>query len=598
MKNFNGYVILALLALSVLYVVAVPAVRGQQGGLAYMGSEYCGQCHVDKYNSWIRSGHASTLLTADEARERGYPLPEGVQWNDVLFAIGGFKWRILYINSSGYLITWHYENGSRVPGLNQWNIMTKRWADYLPGEEVPFTCAVCHTTGYTPGATTKSRPGILGSWAINGVACERCHGPGGGADEVIGPHKGTGTPLSTLKDPIVCAWCHVRASYEDIIKLQQYMSLSEVPEDLLKKITNIDAKNGLILSHEQFEEWYNSPHAKAGVTCQTCHDPHASAGEEGIKTQCRQCHVFQAAIYEYSTMAKLGVECTDCHMPPIAKSAEGRADIFFGDVRSHLFRINTSADAVLTYIGDDGREYANPYIPLGYACGQPGCHGASGFIEGTLEPILSNRAWDTRRAAEVVAGIQSHTQERLEELKSAISEAEGLLQKLRDAGVQQEYIDLVSSVLTDAKTIARAVEADGTLGVHNPDVDAWIDKAIAAVRSAEVLASIAISLNNVSSQINEVLPRIAELESKASEISVIASRLNETISRVSSLSTDVNELNKRIEGLEGNLTEIGRINEAITQAEESRSTARSSLFIGVMALVIAIIAVGVAVAKR
>lgn len=85
-----------------------------------------------------------------------------------------------------------------VAGGNQWNTETQRWVSYEAGQVVKYDCGACHTTDYNPTGTVSNMPGIVGSWTISGITCERCHGPGGGTDKVAGPHRGTGTPLSLL----------------------------------------------------------------------------------------------------------------------------------------------------------------------------------------------------------------------------------------------------------------------------------------------------------------------------------------------------------------------------------------------------------------
>lgn len=84
-------------------------------------------------------------------------------------------------------------------------------------------------------------------------------------------------------------------------------------------MTDIDAEGGMIQHHEQFEEWYNSPHAEVGVTC---HDPHSHE----IVKECGECHKAQAKVYGGGLMAKIGVTCEKCHMAKAVKSAEGNPD--------------------------------------------------------------------------------------------------------------------------------------------------------------------------------------------------------------------------------------------------------------------------------
>lgn len=212
----------------------------------------------------------------------------------------------------------------------------------------------------------------------------------------------------------MCGQCHIRTSTDLILQGQSLEELEANP-DLLAVMTDIDAKGGMIQHHEQFEEWYNSPHKEGG--CQTCHDPHS--GE--IEKECGDCHTAQANIFKESIMARLGVTCENCHMAKAVKSAEGNAKLYFGDVPSHLFRINTSATATLL---DSSGKKANGYLTLGWSCAAPNCHGAVTMPRDILiEGRIATR-WDTAKAAAVVEKIQTNVSAKLEEAKVAIARAE------------------------------------------------------------------------------------------------------------------------------------------------------------------------------
>lgn len=334
-------------------------------------------------------------------------------------------------------------------------------------------------------------PGIVGSWVFPGITCERCHGPGGGTDEQAGPHQGTGTPKDVLEDPLLCGQCHIRTSRTNVLAIQGYSYLDEVPQDLLNVMTDIDAKGGLIRHHEQFEEWYNSPHKDAGVTCQTCHYAHSTSP----KVECGDCHTAQADMYEDSLMARVGVECVDCHMAKTGKSAEGNPAIYLGDVRSHLFRITTDPDATLTYKDPEtGKEYGNTAIPLGWACATPGCHGVQGVSVSTAYAVVPS-GWDTETAAEVVSNIQSMVGAELTSLKSLVSDAEAELSNAREMGIGTEQLAIPTQLIEEAKNVISKVEADDTYGVHNPEVidelEAAKDKvsfALSLIKQAEAFS--------------------------------------------------------------------------------------------------------------
>jgi hypothetical protein len=57
----------------------------------YAGARACADCHIDKYNDYRASGHPKKLRPAAEARAWGIPLPEGYDWNDISYVIGGAR---------------------------------------------------------------------------------------------------------------------------------------------------------------------------------------------------------------------------------------------------------------------------------------------------------------------------------------------------------------------------------------------------------------------------------------------------------------------------------------------------------------------------
>ncbi len=92
----------------------------------------------------------------------------------------------------------------------------------------------------------------------------------------------------------------------------------------------------------------------------------------GIKLMCENCHLDETESFINSDIehyeSSAGPDCIDCHMARAAKSAVAVGP-FEGDVRSHLFRINTAADAEM--FTPDG-SFANGYLTLEYTCLQ--CH--------------------------------------------------------------------------------------------------------------------------------------------------------------------------------------------------------------------------------
>ncbi len=305
-KNWIGAAVVALLCL-----VIIPAAQAQA---QYMGSESCFNCHPTEFNDWKVSGHPYKLVPVDDASVRPIPLPSGIRFNDVTYVIGGYKWKSRYVDTEGYIITTVFseEDGSAIPGMNQYNNFTGEWSNYHAGElNKPYNCGSCHTTGWvadedweTDGTLEDNQdglPGMHGTFEFGGIHCEECHGPG--------------NTMAVDDSAAACGSCHFRGD-----------------------IATIPASGGFIRHHEQYNEQLASPHQN--FRCVTCHNPHKRA-EFSIVRTCSDCHPSQAASYAMTSMGAVGVTCEDCHMPYASKSAQALGP-YKGDVRTHLFSINSA----------------------------------------------------------------------------------------------------------------------------------------------------------------------------------------------------------------------------------------------------------------
>jgi hypothetical protein len=331
-----------------------PAGDAATASQSFVGSDKCAACHEAVYDKFVQSGHPYKLTKIEEGIPPAYPhdevtggvteAPVGYTWDDVSYVIGGFGWKARFMDQRGYIITGDAGATTQYNFANAEVGTEAEWVAYRPGEEVPYDCGGCHTTGYRPEGHQDDRPGIVGTWAFPGVQCEACHGPGSRHAE--DPY---GVRMVIERDSQLCGECHVRGNPAEI-----------------------DASDGFTLHHEQYEDLYSSKHF--ALSCVTCHDPHASAlfqdeefnPNQGIRQTCETCHWQQR--FE-KNKKHLGVACVDCHMAPLGRSAAADLERFTGDVRSHLFSINT--DPAAPQFRDEGA-YSMPYITLAYACQH--CH--------------------------------------------------------------------------------------------------------------------------------------------------------------------------------------------------------------------------------
>ncbi len=353
-------------------------------GNSFVGSATCGtvDCHETIHSQWEQSGHPYKLTKINgEAPTNSFPgfagfptdpvdPPVGLEWADISYTIGGYGWKMRWIDNDGYIVT----GGLTEPYDDvQHNFEDQSWATYHGGEAQgtkPYNCGKCHTTGWiadddweTDGTLADNQdnlPGMHGTFFAGGVHCEECHGMG--ADHIA---SGDAADMTIDTSSAMCGRCHTRDS-----------------------ANRIQASGGFIKHHEQYDEWLHSPHGVAGSTgpgCNDCHDPHASvkydvaAAGEGVlpAASCESCHPVQAANNTHNGAPT----CTDCHMPKASKSAI-KLHAYSGDIKTHILKINTAAignaDGMYEYIEAEDKTFVQTdaeglaSITLDFAC--YGCH--------------------------------------------------------------------------------------------------------------------------------------------------------------------------------------------------------------------------------
>jgi len=295
---------------SAALTLGVLLLAGGAAAQSYVGSDACKQCHEEEYNDHRASGHQYMLHTDTDAQTWPHPLPGGYDWDDISYAIGGYRWKVRYMNADGYIIT---DSGGS-SGNNQYNLATAEWVDYHAGEVKPYDCGACHTTGFSPTGNQGDLPGIDGTWAFEGIQCEECHGQG--LAHVAAPSSAN---IVVDESAAACGGCHVRGDP------------GQIP-----------ASGGFVRHQEQYNELLASPHA--ALDCVDCHNPHRKS-ELSIETQCVTCHSEMSNVRRSfkklgARHVEAGLECWDCHMPYAAKSAVAH-NPYKGDVRSHQFAITT-----------------------------------------------------------------------------------------------------------------------------------------------------------------------------------------------------------------------------------------------------------------
>ena len=308
----------------------------------YVGSESCFECHAEQFNQWQASGHPWKLRKVEKARYAKLPLPPGYSWDDISYVIGGAVKKARFIDKKGYIIT-TAKDGSEAK--TQYNLEDGSWSFYHKGEKRPYKCGPCHMTAYSKEGHQDNMEGMIGTWAEDGIGCEECHGPG--AAHLKDPVKET---IKIDRTADACGKCHQRGGMG--------------PDPL--------AKGGFIKHHEQINE------LKAGVhkdmTCLDCHNPHKRAILAEAK--CAECHEDVAKSYAKNRHGLQGTKCIECHMPKSSKSAI-KVATYTGDVRTHIFKINTDPNATMfKTVEEKGKKstFAKGFVTVEYTC--LSCHGS------------------------------------------------------------------------------------------------------------------------------------------------------------------------------------------------------------------------------
>ncbi len=322
----------------------------------YIGSENCQECHEDIYATFMKSGHPYKLNKVVDGQPPEYPFssvpnpPEGYTWDDIAYVIGGYGWKARFIDLNGYIITGDENATTQYNLYNSQLDMGDNWVPYHAGDEnVPYNCGRCHTTGYSSwpeDAHQDDLPGMIGTWAEDGIFCEECHGPGS-----LHAEAPMGISMEVDRSSESCGACHARGTVEEV-----------------------DASGGFIKHHEQYEELYQSKHLV--LDCVDCHDPHTGViqlrktDQQTTRTTCESCHFMEEKFQAVTDHAKpaTSVDCIDCHMPRITKSALGNAAVFSGDIRTHVMAIDPYQ---IGQFSEDG-SVAYSQISLDFAC--KSCH--------------------------------------------------------------------------------------------------------------------------------------------------------------------------------------------------------------------------------
>ncbi len=325
----------------------------------YVGDEACASCHEDLYAQFHQTGMGRSLgpfdpetapekwqntrvynkafdlyyeafLRGDTLYQREFRLNrKGEVIHELIFPVAyvvgsGNATRSYLMEVNGFVtempLTWyvHRQKWDLSPGYEQQNFRFNRPID--------LTCMTCH----------NGKPGFS-AFTINhytripdGIACERCHGPGGqhvdvqlaaeveGDTSILNPAR-----LSRGLQMDVCEQCHLTGievfkpgenptTYEPGKPLAAHRTVF-VPEEQLT-----DPEEFGIASHA-LRLAQSACFKQSSMTCTTCHDPHVPVQTQGLayfSEQCQTCHRTPLDVHPKALRPRVEAqgECITCHM--------------------------------------------------------------------------------------------------------------------------------------------------------------------------------------------------------------------------------------------------------------------------------------------
>jgi hypothetical protein len=329
------------------------------GGNGYVGNQACARCHSAIYESYQRtamahaSGPAVDALTPAEFTHQ----PSGVHYR--IYAESARAWLsydrpgdpelrgkrelLYYIGSGRRGRSYLFETGGFLfESPVNWYANKRTWdmaPAYQTAREMPLnlpaytSCLHCHVSGIQPPAPGTDNRYPNPPFTHNGVACERCHGPGaahvhGGA--IVNPSK-----LPPARRDDICMQCHLegKAAIERPGRHVYEFRPGDALSDYVRYFLLLDAKGSGLGAVSQVEALAQSECKKKSgdaLSCTSCHNPHLSpVPEERVafyRGKCLACHGAAFAAKHHSDRP----DCTACHMP-----AAPSTDVAHTEVTDH-----------------------------------------------------------------------------------------------------------------------------------------------------------------------------------------------------------------------------------------------------------------------
>ena len=353
----------------------------------YVGKETCKQCHLDIYQSYMRTGMGKSLQyplkknsdmdTIISIYDKDKDLNYAPYWqNDSLWiheyrtngkdTTHSLKRKVDYIIGSGHHTNSHlFEINGYLHQIPYTFYTQKKIADLPPGyengnnsrfnREIGTECITCHNAypHHTEGSFNKY------DFVPDGIDCERCHGPG----EVHVQQKRKGISVDTSKyidysivNPSkldldlqfeLCQRCHLQGTSvlhegKNYFDFKPGMKLSDIFDVYVPRYKNNES---FIMASHADRLKQSKCFKSSDMNCITCHNPHKSVQEiddNFFDKKCMTCH--------QTCEEKINVSnCASCHMPE--SSSIDIPHVTITDHKIGIHEENLNKNNVISFLG-------------------------------------------------------------------------------------------------------------------------------------------------------------------------------------------------------------------------------------------------------
>jgi hypothetical protein len=332
-----------------------------------VGSEACSPCHLETYQSFLRTRMGRSLSQVTPAVIRSLSLPAsrysqsldrhyaifsqdgklfqseyqiGEDGNEIFRDTQQVRW-IIGAGANGFSAIVQRSNYLFEAPLSYYSA-PRKW-DLSPGYEnrdlgfnrpVLAGCISCHSGFPNPADETTGRfepiPFIQAS-----IGCENCHGPG--AEHIRAMSQGSSADGPRIVNPKrltpdlendICMSCHeagdsrVLRSGKTFQDFRPGQPLNDTFLILMVPLKRGDPENRDHLQH-YFEMSLSKCFRASGgqLRCATCHDPHVEPSPDEapgyFNARCLECHASRACNFPIAEREKTkpADNCIGCHMP-------------------------------------------------------------------------------------------------------------------------------------------------------------------------------------------------------------------------------------------------------------------------------------------